>query len=199
MIIETVGGSGNLSIFTIKLVCFIFDLPWPPVAGRRVCIWTEARGWARHLWGVQNTCRATSPAVVAVSDIFGDADDSANPMSGWLLHVLALPLQSEEKGLQDCKPSIARVWQDLHSLTYICTCYVLMSSLLLYQLLEESQMRTSKDTFLIHSSWLTTLHLSKRNELIKIPFLPITTVFCRALALLLLQQKDRVVFVVQEY
>jgi hypothetical protein len=24
------GGSGNLSIFTIKLVYFIFDLPWPP-------------------------------------------------------------------------------------------------------------------------------------------------------------------------
>jgi hypothetical protein len=32
-------------------------------------------------------------------------------------------------------------------LTYLCTCSVLMSSLLLYQLLEESQMWTSKRYF----------------------------------------------------
>jgi hypothetical protein len=35
-------------------------------------------------------------------------------------------------------------WEDSHNLMYIRTCSVLMSSLLLYQLLEESQMRTSK-------------------------------------------------------
>jgi hypothetical protein len=34
--VSKAGGSGNLSIFTIKLVYFIFDLPWPPqmAAGR---------------------------------------------------------------------------------------------------------------------------------------------------------------------
>jgi hypothetical protein len=43
----------------------------------------------------------------------------------------------------------------LHSLTYLCTCSVLMSFLLLYQLLEESQINVnfqSKDTSLVHSS-----------------------------------------------
>jgi hypothetical protein len=39
------------------------------------------------------------------------------------------------------------LWQYLHNLMYLCTCSVLMSSLLLYQLLEESQMWTSKIYF----------------------------------------------------
>jgi hypothetical protein len=43
------GGSGNLSIFTIKLVYFIFDLPWSPVFFAP-CLWVKALWASIHLW-----------------------------------------------------------------------------------------------------------------------------------------------------
>jgi hypothetical protein len=59
------------------------------------------------------------------------------------------------------------LWQDLHSLTYIHSCSVLMSSLHLTRLLEESQMRISKQKILFSCNFLcsllTTLHLREMN------------------------------------
>jgi hypothetical protein len=53
-------------------------------------------------------------------------------------------------------------WQDSHILTYLHTCTALMSSLPLFQLLEEYKWELSKDTFLVLSSHNFT---PKRNEL----------------------------------
>jgi hypothetical protein len=112
-------------------------------------------------------------------------------------------------------------WQDLHSLMYICTCSVLMSCLPFCWLLEEYKWELSKDTFLVQffsqlytwEKWIkipllfitTVFHralascLLQQKDRVKIPLLFITTVFHRALASCLLQQKDRVVFMAQEY
>jgi hypothetical protein len=65
----------------------------------------------------------------------------------------------------------------------------------LYQLLEESKMWTSRRYF----SHALFSQLYTYQKWIKIPLLSITTGFHRVLASCLLQQKDRVVFMVQEY
>jgi hypothetical protein len=54
--------------------------------------------------------------------------------------------------LQDFCPLLQATWQDLHSLTYICTCSVLMSSLPFTIHLEELQMRTFKRYLFSHNS-----------------------------------------------
>jgi hypothetical protein len=46
----------------------------------------------------------------------------------------------------------ATCWQDLHSLTYLHTCSVLMSSLPFTSYLKSHKCELPKDTFLVHSS-----------------------------------------------
>jgi hypothetical protein len=87
--------------------------------------------------------------------------------------------------------------QDLHSLAYIHTCSVLMSSLPFTGYLKSHKCeRPKKDTFLVHSSHNFSLHL-RENELryhccLSQLYFLLGTSF-------LLQQKDRVAFTVEEY
>jgi hypothetical protein len=62
--------------------------------------------------------------------------------------------------LRDLDP--CQLWQDPHSLTYICTCCVLMSSLPFTSYLKSHKCELPEDTFLVHSSHNCT---PKRNEL----------------------------------